>query len=244
MGDKDIMKNVVALKKEVTNSENLSPTLKEYKNYRLASIKLMTKLTNFVLDLGKEERVMQAGRLLNIVSKDTLWIYNESERDFFSDFLIFDYNFDSLKNNIETYISLNSAQEGIEQDLFKALLKSYTSLFRIISIDKSNCKLCLYDILNKVYEIYLVDVNMSKTSQPGMIFFTRLIPLKNFNMTSGMSFGFTSDMETYLVNKYKRLGRKVKSESESIKRFASFFQLNRSDGINSKLSNPWDKVES
>jgi hypothetical protein len=187
---------------------------------------------------------MQAGRLLNMVSENTLWIYNESERDFFSDFLIFDYNLDSLKSNIEIYISLNPPQEDIEEELFKALLKSYTSLFRIISIDKSNCKLCLYDILNKVYEIYLVDVNMSKSAQPGMIFFARLIPLKNFNMTSGMSLGFNSDMEPFLMNKYKRLGRKFKSESEAIKRFASFFQLSRSDGINSTVSNPLEKVKS
>lgn len=236
------MKNVVALKKETINKESFNPTLKEYKDYRLAGINLMTKLTDFIFNLRKDERVMQAGKLLNIVDKDTLLLlHSESERDFLLDFLIFDYNFDSLKSNIETYISLNSAQNDIEQELFKAILKSYTSLFRIISINKSDCKLYLYDILNAVSEIPLIDINMSKSSQPGMIFFTRLIPLENFNMTSGMSFGFTSDMELYLMNKYKRLRRKFKSESEAVQRFACFFQLYRSDGIESKLSNPWEQ---
>lgn len=236
------MKNVVALKKETLNKESFNLTLKEYKDYRLTGINLMTKLTDFIFNLRKDERVMQAGKLLNIVNKDTLLLHSESERDFLLDFLIYDYSFDSLKSNIETYISLNSAQNDIEQKLFKAILKSYTSLFRIISINKSDRTLYLYDIVNAVSEIPLVDINMSKSSQPGMIFFTRLIPLGNFNMTSGMSFGFTSDMEIYLMNKYKRLRRKFKSESEAVQRFACFFQLYRSDGIESKLANPWEKA--
>ena len=147
------MKNVEAFKKETNIKEHLNPTLKEYKDYRLAGINLMTKLADFVFNLRKNERVMQAGKLLNIVNKDILLLHSESERDFLLDFLIFDYNFDSLKSNIETYISLNSAQNDIEQKLFKAILKSYTSLFRIVSIDKSDCKLYLYDILNAVSEI-------------------------------------------------------------------------------------------
>ena len=58
--------------------------------------------------------------------------------------------------------------------------------------------------------------------------------LADFNMTSGISFAFPSDLEGYLIRKYKKLTKKVESDSESVKRFVSFFMLSKTDGLEVK----------
>ncbi|MBU4492672.1 MAG: hypothetical protein KKD69_09455 [Euryarchaeota archaeon] len=50
-------------------------------------------------------------------------------------------------------------------------------------------------------------------------------------MTSGVAFAFPGELEEYLLRRYKKLSKKVKSDSDSIKRFVSFFRLNKTDGI-------------
>ena len=50
----------------------------------------------------------------------------------------------------------------------------------------------------------------------------------------GVSFVFPGDIEGYLVRKYKKLGKKVKSDSESVRRFVSFFRLSKTDGLKGK----------
>lgn len=48
---------------------------------------------------------------------------------------------------------------------------------------------------------------------------------------SGVSIVFPGNLENYLLMRYKKLSKKVKSDSDSIKRFISFFRLNKTDGI-------------
>ena len=61
--------------------------------------------------------------------------------------------------------------------------------------------------------------------------FTRIVPLKDFNMTLGVSFVFPGTLEEYLLRKYKILGKKVKSSRESVKRFVAFHKLSKTKGI-------------
>jgi hypothetical protein len=45
------------------------------------------------------------------------------------------------------------------------------------------------------------------------------------------SFVFPGNLEIYLLRRYKKLSKKVKSDNDSIKRFVSFFELNKTDGM-------------
>jgi len=110
-------------------------------------------------------------------------------------------------------------------------LSSYTSLFRVISTSESESTIFLYDILNKKDNIKLIDINFSKTLILELLLFIRLVPFKDFNITSGFSFVFHGDLEEYLLRRYKKLGKKVESDSDSIKRFVSFFKLNKAEGF-------------
>jgi hypothetical protein len=76
-----------------------------------------------------------------------------------------------------------------------------------------------------------MDIALSETATLGMLLFIRLVSFADFNMTSGISFIFPGHLEGYLLRKQRKLGRKVQSDSESIRRFVSFFQLSKTDGI-------------
>jgi hypothetical protein len=50
-------------------------------------------------------------------------------------------------------------------------------------------------------------------------------------MTAGIAFVFPGDSEASLLRRYKRLGKRVKVETDAARRLVAFFQLNRTEGI-------------
>ncbi len=202
-------------------------TIEKYKTYRKIGMKLIHKIMDSCLD---REVLDNSGRLLGIVRGDTFIFDSEDETSVLMDFALNEYRVDN-RNTIEIYREKMGWQNEIEEDILDALLLSYTSLFKITSISKAENTLLLNDILNKRDNIKLIDIASSKTADPGLLLFIRLVPFEDFNMTSGVSFVFPGDLEEYLLRRYKKLSKKVKSDSEAIKRFVSFFRLNKTNGI-------------
>lgn len=61
--------------------------------------------------------------------------------------------------------------------------------------------LVLADLLdNNRKEYLLMDIGMSKTAPVGFVMFTRLIPIRDINMTSGVSFGFENKYKDKLLS--------------------------------------------
>ncbi len=50
-------------------------------------------------------------------------------------------------------------------------------------------------------------------------------------MSAGIMFAFYEELEKYLIKKYKLLRKKVRSDSEAVKRFVSFYKLSKEGGI-------------
>ena len=201
--------------------------MKKYKTYRKIGKELNHKIMDACLD---RDVLMRSARLLGIARGDTFVFDSEDETSVLMDFALNEYRVNN-KNTIEIYREKVGWQNEIEKDILDALLSSYTSLFKVTSIFEAENALLLNDILNKKDNIKLIDIAFSKTAIPGLLLFIRLVPFKDFNMTSGVSFVFPSDLEEYLLRRYKKLSKKVKSDSDSIKRFISFFRLNKTDGI-------------
>lgn len=199
----------------------------KYKTYRKIGKKLNHKIMDSYLD---RSILMKSARLLGIVHGDTLMFDSENETIVLTDFALNEYKVNN-KNTIEIYRERIGWQNEIEKDTLDALLSSYTSLFKVASISKLENTLVLRDILNKRDNIKLIDIALSKSAISGLLLFIRLVPFKNFNITSGISFVFSGDLEEYLLRKYKKLDKKIKSDSNSIKRFVSFFKLNKTDGM-------------
>jgi len=78
-------------------------------------------------------------------------------------------------------------------------------------------------------KIKVVNINLSKTAKPGVLIFTRIIPLE-FNVTQG-GFLFDKRHERQIINKYGKLMKKLKY-GESANRFIAFFKINRMYGLN------------
>jgi len=201
--------------------------IEKYKIYRKTGTELNHKIMDACLD---RDVVMKSARLLGIVSGNTLIFDSEDETHVLMDFALNEYKVNN-KNTIEIYREKIGWQNEIEKDLLDALLSSYTSLFKITSISEAENTLLLYDILNEKDKIKLIDIALSESAIPGLLLFIRLVPFKDFSMTSGISFVFPGNLEKYLLRRCRKLSKKIKSDSESIKRFISFFRLSKTDGI-------------
>ncbi len=174
--------------------------------------------------------LMKSARLLGIARGDVLLFDTEDETSVLMDFALNDVKVKN-KNIIEIYREKIGWKNTVEKKILDARRSSYTSLFRIKSISEENCTLVVSDILNKKDNIKLIDIAFSQTGVPGLLLFFRLVPFKDFNMTSGVSFVFPGDSERDLLMRYKKLRKKKKSEDESIRRFISFFKLNKKYGL-------------
>jgi len=202
--------------------------VEKYKKYRKVGMNLNKKIieTNLNHDI-----IMEAARLLGIArGENVLMFETEDESSVLMDFVLNDYRVNN-QSIIAVYRDKMGWENEIEKEILEALLSAYTSLFRITSISKGEKMLILEDVINRKEGIELIDIYLSKYSVPGLLLFTRIVPLKDFNMTSGAPFAFPGTLEKYLLRKYKTLGKKVKSSRESVKRFVAFHKLSKTKGI-------------
>ena len=201
--------------------------IEKYKTYRKIDKELVYKIMRACLE---HDVLMKSARLLGIARGDVLVFDGAEETNVLTDFVLNEYRVNN-KNIVEIYQEKIGWQNEIEKEMLDALRSSYTSLFKITSIFEAENTLLLNDILNKKDNIKLIDIALSETAIPGLLLFIRLLSFKDFNMSSGVFFAFHGDLEEYLLRKYKKLRKKVKSDSDSIKRFISFFRLNKTNGI-------------
>jgi hypothetical protein len=199
----------------------------KYKLFRKASKELNHKIMKKSLD---RDVLMKSARLLGIAHGDILVFDSEDETSVLMDFALNDYPLGN-KNTVEIYREKIGWQNEVEKEILDALLSSYTSLFNVVSILEAENALYLKDLLNKKDNIKLIDISFSKTAIPGLLLFIRLVPFKDFCATSGISFVFPGSLEMYLLRRYKKLIKKIISDSDSVKRFVSFFKLNKIDGM-------------
>lgn len=202
--------------------------VKKYKTCRKVGMNLNHKMMDKCLD---RDTLNKSAKLLGIIQKGKIVFDNEDETSVLMDFALNDYRFVN-KTVVEKYSEKYGWKNTIEKDIFNALSNSYTSLFKITSISRSNNTLILTDILNKENDIKLIDIAFSNTiTHSNYLLFTRILPFKDFNMTSGVSFIFRSNMENYLIKQYKKKKNEIKSNNEDIRRFVTFYKLHKKHGI-------------
>lgn len=200
-----------------------------YRMYREANRKLNHKVMKACLE---RDVVMKSANLLGIAKRDALLFDSMDETDVLMDFALNDYKVDG-RNAIQNYRENYGGNEP-ELDILDALLSSYTSLFKVTHISRAESLIFLNDIINRQEHMGLIDIALSETGTPGMLLFLRLVSFRDFNMTSGGSFAFPGGLEGYLVRKYKKLSKKVESDSESVRRFVSFYLLSKIEGLEMK----------
>lgn len=203
-------------------------TVKKYKNYRAVGKELNDKIIERYMS---REIVLLSGKYLGIVRKDNLIFDNESESVALMDFIINECRING-KTTVELYKEKVKVDNDIEKEILDSLIKSYTSLFKITHVNRSEKKLMLADVLkNSDNPIEIIDIGFSQTASIGLLFFMRLVPLADFNITGGFGFAFKEESEEILLKEYKQIAKRVKSSDESIKRYVAFFKLYKKYGM-------------
>ncbi len=201
--------------------------IKKYKNHRDVGRGLHEKIMHASLN---REVLIKAAKLLGIARGDTLILEKEEELGTLMDFALHDYKVNK-KNIIEIYKEKASPLNETEKEVLDALLLSYTSLFKIVSISKKENSLLLSDLLNKKDGIRLIDIAFSEHAVLGLLLFTRLVPFEDFNVTTGAVMAFPGKLEDYIIKKFTKMSRKVPSADEAVKRYVTFFKLSKTHGI-------------
>lgn len=203
-------------------------TINKYKQYREIGKVLNHKIMDRFVD---KEIILQSGKLLGLVKRDTLITDDESDITALMDFAINEYQING-KKAVQLYKDRVMLQNDIEGELLDALVKSYTSLFKIADIKQKDNKLILIDILNKNDDhIEIIDIGFSQTAPTGLLIFIRIVKFADFNLSGGFGFVFNGDLEQYLLREYNNFFKRLKTSSESIKRYVAFFNLYGRCGI-------------
>jgi hypothetical protein len=202
-------------------------TIQTYKTYRKIGRRLNTKIMKTCLE---REVLLESATVLGIVEEGALTFESEAEMDVFMDFVLNEYRTENT-TAIEHYQEKVGGKNEAEREILHALRASSTSLFKVVAISENEHTLLLHDLLTTQEDRELLDIRLSQTAVPGLLVFTRLVPLKEVTITSGMSFAFAGYLEKTLLREYKKLSKKMKAESDSLKRFVAFFQLNRICGF-------------
>lgn len=192
---------------------------------------MMTKVIKASLSRDTLDR---SAKLLGISRSGVFVFDSEEEMAVLFDFALNDCRTGS-KNAIELYNETKGSANEVEKEILAGHASAYTSLFRILSISKADSALLLRDLLNDRDDVSLTDINLSRTAVPGFLLFLRVVPLRDFNITSGFMFAFRGQLESRLLAGYKRPAKKSEPRDDAQRRFVHFLKAYRAHGIETRF---------
>lgn len=206
-------------------------SLATYNDYRRVGREMMTKVIKASLSRDTLDR---SAKLLGISRSGVFVFDSEEEMAVLFDFALNDCRTGS-KNAIELYNETKGSANEVEKEILAGHASAYTSLFRILSISKADSTLLLRDLLNDRGDVSLTDINLSRTAVPGFLLFLRVVPLRDFNITSGFMFAFRGQLESRLLAGYKRPAKKSEPRDDAQRRFVHFLKAYRAHGIETRF---------
>ncbi|HWO95142.1 MAG TPA: hypothetical protein VNM45_02065 [Bacillus sp. (in: firmicutes)] len=174
----------------------------------------------------------QAAKILGILNNQNQVVIDaDADKDALYDFNIYEKIRDG-KSTLSLFAENYSAENQIEIELLAAMLQSEASLYEVVYIDKKEGSLILVDIFSGINKpCKLLDLSLSNTIYRNALIYTRILHLEEFSITSGLGFVFSGNHRDYIVNRSKKMLKKMKINDISTDRFIVFFHLNRSDGL-------------
>jgi hypothetical protein len=127
--------------------------------------------------------VSECGKKLGIFKAGTLILNNDDEIAVLYDYCLHHYRRGG-KNTIERHLENAPPPEGsLEMALLKAMLGAYYSVFEIVEILPRQGARLKDRIGGETLD--LLDISLSETGSPGVLVAGRILPLADFNMSSG-----------------------------------------------------------
>jgi len=202
--------------------------LTQYRTYRREGKDLNVRLINTCLTeeaAQKSARFLRGGR-----SEDDVNVFDEETLgDLRKDFALNDIQLDGT-TAVESFCEQELWESDLEKEIAEALMQSETSLFRVMSVHEEGGRLDMDDVLNDETRIRLTDIGLSKTVEPGVLLFCRLIRFEDVNMTSGVVFPFPGEREDDLISVYEELHKELDAHPGSMVRFVSFYKMYKQFG--------------
>lgn len=203
-------------------------SLKEYNELRHIGMRLSEEIPKAY---GLDESLPQIVRVLGIGQGQKLVLEDEEEINFLIDFYLHEFLSNGL-TMLERYRAERSNLAPKEIKYLDAAKASHTSLFKVTEVKRKENKITVVDLLSSSDQpLSILNVNLSKTAQPDLVIFSRLLPYEQFNAFSGMFAVFNEGCDRALLKRYKVMKKRVKSERESVQRFVACFKLNRVIGM-------------
>lgn len=173
-------------------------TVEEYKNIRKIGVSLAYKFIDF--EKNNRNDIIYAGKRLGFWDGQEMCFETEEESDYLMDFLLYEKNKNGIRLIDKIYNSDIELSE-IEDEILEGMVNYIVSLFEVIEIDEKLCIVTVIDLLDKKKtEIKFIDIGFSKSIDLGMVFYSRLIPIRNCFMTSGVSFVFDKAVKNKIIN--------------------------------------------
>ncbi|EMA65923.1 hypothetical protein J2751_002476 [Halorubrum alkaliphilum] len=200
----------------------------QYKTYREVGTQLNSDIMEAYSD---RELIVESASELDIGFDGLNLAYEfESQMVAHFEFALYEYRRDKT-TTAERYLEAERWESETERDILEATVDADLSLFEVESIRESEPRLTVTDLLNDREELTLLDVNLSRTAEPGVVLFFRPVRYDEFTTTSGVSFPFPGEEKGQLLDEH---GRKIDpdaSKSVSRQRFVTFHDLYRDHGI-------------
>lgn len=200
----------------------------KYEEYREVGQQLNSKILNAYSD---RELILNSAEALGIEHDGKHILYDlESDMTVHYEFMLYEYRQDG-RTSAERFYEEERWDTDIERTILEATLEAETSLFEVDTVSTADNRLAMTDILNDGEELSVLDINLSRTAESGVLLFFRPVRYEEFNTTSGVSFPFPGDEKEHLRSEYERRLDHSDSQPESLQRFVAFYDLYRDHGI-------------
>ena len=176
--------------------------------------------------------MIYAGKLLNFWDGQAMIFDTEEESDVLMDFLIYERDIEGNKL-IDNFYNSDVQLNEIEEEILEGMVNYNSSLFEVQEINSDSCILTLIDLFDGNYKEYkLMDLGFSQTTKVGLVIYSRLIPVRRINMTSGVSFGFDLPAKDKILSNVSFLRFKRKGNLNSTDLFVLALKKSKQYGIN------------
>ncbi|MDZ7292328.1 MAG: hypothetical protein ONB44_17270 [candidate division KSB1 bacterium] len=173
----------------------------EYIEYR----RIAMELNNRIVKTIKSHELNLAGKSLDMLVNDIFVFENEDETGTLMDRAIFDVrrgNKNVLTDFIDSTPPENFSKK--ERRLLEGMSKAWFSLFQVNAIDPREGSVHLDDLIHHTGPFKLFDIGLSQSILEGDLIATRLIPIDNWHMTSGVGYPFMPYRAAELLAGLKR----------------------------------------
>jgi spore coat protein CotF len=207
--------------------------LSDYKAIRESGKEIGGDIFKYAVDSNKQD-LISAAKLLGFWNGKMMVFDSEADSETLMDFMVFE----KINTNLpacKRFQMSNPKLNAIQKEQLDGIINNYCSLFEVKSIDPVGNTLVLEDLLDPGKKEYLLmDIGMSRTTQAGFILFTRLIPIRDINITSGVSFAFDRAYKENLLSAFSFASFKKRRKLTSSEIYILFHDKKQQFGIETR----------